>query len=158
VILCLRDGLRSGDVFVPGSRRYADPATYLYTPEQWTPKQAEYCRLVGKPANASDALEQGKQELHAALAELEQTLAGASSDDAGTVRLDEEAHLVVPPLSAEDVPAEAKELRDELAAMLPIASLLIELGARTGFLGCFTHVGGASWPSRRRPSATSSLC
>lgn len=34
VILCLRDGLRSGDVFVPGSRRYADPATYLYTPEQ----------------------------------------------------------------------------------------------------------------------------
>jgi hypothetical protein len=25
VILCLRDGLRSGDVWVPGSRRYADP-------------------------------------------------------------------------------------------------------------------------------------
>ncbi|MEU8110380.1 Tn3 family transposase [Nonomuraea muscovyensis] len=145
VILCLRDGLRSGDVSVPGSRRYADPATYLYTLEQWPPKQAEYCRLVGKPANASDALEQGKQELHAALAELEQTLAGASSDDAGTVRLDEEAHLVVPPLSAEDVPAEAKELRDELAAMLPfapIASLLIELDARTGFLDCFTHAGG----------------
>jgi hypothetical protein len=59
------------------------------------------------------------------------------------------------------MPAEAKELRDELAAMLPfapIASLLIELDARTGFLGCFTHAGGASWPSRRRPSATSSLC
>jgi hypothetical protein len=32
VTLCLRDGLRSGDVFVPGSRRYADPSTYLYTP------------------------------------------------------------------------------------------------------------------------------
>ena len=30
VILGLRDGLRSGDVYVPGSRRYADPATYLY--------------------------------------------------------------------------------------------------------------------------------
>jgi hypothetical protein len=29
VILCLRDGLRSGDVWVPGSRRYADPATIL---------------------------------------------------------------------------------------------------------------------------------
>ena len=27
VTLCLRDGLRSGDVFVPGSRRYADPST-----------------------------------------------------------------------------------------------------------------------------------
>src|SRR6266581_6446232 len=32
VILGLRDGLRSGDIFVPGSRRYADPSTYLYTP------------------------------------------------------------------------------------------------------------------------------
>ncbi|WP_433501788.1 Tn3 family transposase (plasmid) [Sphaerimonospora sp. CA-214678] len=31
VVLALRDGLRSGDIFVPGSRRYADPATYLYT-------------------------------------------------------------------------------------------------------------------------------
>ena len=27
----LRDGLRSGDVLVEGSRRYADPETYLLT-------------------------------------------------------------------------------------------------------------------------------
>lgn len=46
VILALRDGLRSGDIFVPGSRRYANPSTYLYTPGQWMPRQAEYCRLV----------------------------------------------------------------------------------------------------------------
>jgi TnpA family transposase len=46
IILALRDRLRSGDIFVPGSRRYADPATYLYTPQQCQPKQAEYCRLV----------------------------------------------------------------------------------------------------------------
>ena len=75
VILGLRDGLRSGDIFVPGSRRYADPSTYLYTPEQWAPRRAEFCRLVGKPARAADAIEQGKEELHAALAELEKTLA-----------------------------------------------------------------------------------
>ena len=48
VILGLRDGLRSGDVYVPGSRRYADPATYLYTPAQWKPRQAAYCRLSRK--------------------------------------------------------------------------------------------------------------
>jgi TnpA family transposase len=145
VILCLRDGLRSGDVFVPGSRRYADPATYLYTPEQWAPRRGEYCRLVGKPPNAAQALEQGKEELHEALEELEKTLAGATPDDTGRVRLDEDEHLVVPPLSAEDVPAEAKALKDELAGMLPfapIASLLIELDARTHFLDCFTHAGG----------------
>ncbi|MGW5682915.1 hypothetical protein [Nonomuraea sp. NPDC003754] len=88
VLLGLRDGLRSGDVFVPGSRRYADPATYLYTPEQWAPRRAEFCRLVRKPAKAADALEQGKQELHTALAELETTLSGALPDDSGTVRLE----------------------------------------------------------------------
>ena len=47
--VALRDGLRSGDVFVPGSRRYADPVTYLYTPEQWQPRLAEFCQLVRKP-------------------------------------------------------------------------------------------------------------
>nr|SBO98749.1 probable transposase [Nonomuraea gerenzanensis] len=145
VILSLRDGLRSGDVFVPRSRRYADPATYLYTPEQWAPRRAEYCRLVGKPPNAAQALEQGKEELHTALQELEKTLVQALPDDTGRVRLDEDEHLVVPPLPAEDVPAEAKALKDELAGMLPfapIASLLIELDARTHFLDCFTHAGG----------------
>ncbi len=145
VILALRDGLRSGDIFVPGSRRYADPSTYRYTPQQWQPKQAEYCRLVGKPAKATDAIAQGKEELHTALAELEDTLANAVPDDTGTVRLDGDDKLVIPKLSAEDVPAEAKELKDELAGMLPfapIASLLIELDARTNFVDCFTHAGG----------------
>jgi hypothetical protein len=145
---------------VPGSRRYADPSTYLYTPRQWAPRQEEYCRLVGKPGDAASALEQGKEELHAALAEMESALAGAPPDARGTVRLDGDDHLVVPPLPAEDIPSEAKELKDELAGMLPfapIASLLIELDARTGFLDCFTHAGG-SWPSRPRPSGTSWRC
>ena len=145
VILGLRDGLRSGDVYVPASRRYADPATYLYTPAQWKPKQADYCQLVNKPAKAADALEQGKQELHTALAEMDKTLAAALPDDTGTVRLDADDHLVIPKLTAEDIPAEAQELKDELSGMLPfapIASLLIELDGRTNFLDCFTHAGG----------------
>jgi hypothetical protein len=147
VILGLRDGLRSGDVYVPGSRRYADPATYLYTPAQWKPRQAGYCRLVGKPARAADALEQGREELHTALAEMENALAGALPDDTGTVRLDADDHLVIPKLTAEDIPAEARELNEELSGMLPfapIASLLIELDGRTGFLDCFTHAARSS--------------
>ncbi|WP_250904995.1 Tn3 family transposase [Nonomuraea sp. NEAU-A123] len=144
-ILALRDGLRSGDVFVPGSRRYADPGTYLFTPEQWEAKRAEFCHLVRKPADAAEAIEQVKDELHQALEDLEETLASSAPGDVGAVRLDEAGRLVIPPLSAEDIPAEAKELRDELSSMLPfvpIASLLIELDARTHFLDCFTHAGG----------------
>ena len=145
VVLGLRDGLRSGDVFVPGSRRYADPATYLYTPAQWAPKQAGYCRLVNKPPDAAGALEQGREELHTALAEMENALASALPDDTGTVRLDADDHLVIPKLHGEDIPAEAKELKEELSSMLPfapVASLLIELDGRTNFLSCFTHAGG----------------
>jgi hypothetical protein len=56
VLLALRDGLRSGDVHVPGSRRFADPAAYLLTEQQWTTQRAEFCQLVGKPADPSQAL------------------------------------------------------------------------------------------------------
>lgn len=50
-------------------------------------------------------------------------LAGAAPDDTGVVRLDEDEHLVVPPLSAEDVPAEAKTLKEEPAVALPFAPI-----------------------------------
>ena len=140
-LLALRDGLRTGDVFVPGSRRYSDPAAYLITPEKWADQRAEFCRLVGKPADAPTGLAQVEDELHTALGELEQSLAVGG----GAVRLDDEGDLVISPLSAEDIPAEAVALKAELTEMLPFApivSLLIELDKRTGFLDCFTHVGG----------------
>ncbi|MEQ4726229.1 Tn3 family transposase [Nonomuraea sp. B19D2] len=142
VILCLRDGLRSGDVFVPGSRRYADPSTAT---QQWEPKRAEYAQLVRKPLSGRDAVEVGRSELHAALTDLEETLRTAPPEQAGAVRLDAEGNLIVAPLSAEDIPPEVKDLHDDLAGMLPfapIASVLIELDARTGFVDCFTHAGG----------------
>jgi len=104
VLLGLRDGLRSGDVWVPGSRRYADPESYLFTGEQWRGKRGE---------------------------------------------------LVIPPLSAEDVPAEAAALKAELVERLPfasIASLLVELDHHTGFLDCFTHGGGKQSHSSARSS------
>jgi hypothetical protein len=87
---------------------------------------------------------------------MENALAGALPDDTGTVRLDAGDHLVIPKLTAEDIPAEARELKEELSGMLPfapIASLLIELDGRTGFLDCFTHAGGrklAHSPELRR--------
>ena len=142
VLLALRDGLRSGDVYVPGSRRYADPAAFLLTPAQWEPRRAEYCQLVGKFESAASALAAAEAELHTALAELDAQL--AAGDPQG-VRLGDDGELIIPRLSAEDVPAEAEALRDELAAMLPrvpLASVLVEVDARTGFTGQLVHAGG----------------
>ncbi|MEU0478341.1 Tn3 family transposase [Streptosporangium sp. NPDC006013] len=140
-LLALRDGLRSGDVFVPGSRRYSDPAAYLLTPDKWVDQRAEFCQLVGKPADPDRALAAAADELGEALGELEGVLAAGD----GLVRLDDGGDLVISPLTAEDVPAEATALEAELTEMLPFApivSLLIELDKRTGYLDCFNHAGG----------------
>ena len=142
VLLAVRDGLRSGDVYVPGSRRYADPASFLLTPEQWQPRRLEFCRLAGKSADATAALAATEDELHAALADLDTQL--AAGDPAG-VRLNADGELIIPQLAAEGTPAEADALRDELAGMLPVvplASLLVEVDARTAFTGHLIHAGG----------------
>lgn len=126
---------------MPGSRRYADPAAYLLTPEQWEPQHGEFCRLVDNPANPARALAAITDEWHEAVGELEQMLATGD----GQVRLDEAGDLVISPLTAEDIPTEAIALKAELTEMLPFApivSLLIELDKRTGYLDCFTHAGG----------------
>ena len=143
VLMALRDGLRSGDVHVPGSRRYADPASFLLTPQQWEPQRLEFCHLVGKPATAADALALADDELHAALSDLEAQLARGGAP--GEVRLTAGGELVIPPLTAEDVPAEAEALRAEFGALLPrvpIASVLVEVDARTGFTDHLVHAGG----------------
>ncbi|MGX6608240.1 Tn3 family transposase [Micromonosporaceae bacterium Da 78-11] len=142
VLLGLRDGLRSGDVFVPGSRRYADPTSFLLTAAQWEPQRVEFCTLVGKPA-AADALALADDELHTALADVETLL--AEGGDTGQVRLTDDGELIIPQLPAEDIPAEADVLRDEMAGMLPnvpFASVLVEVDARTGFLDHLVHAGG----------------
>jgi TnpA family transposase len=147
VLLCLRDALRSGDVYVPGSRRYANPMAYLIPPEAWPAQREEFCRLVDVPSDASAALDRKRVELDEALGELN----GVLADGTSPVRLDEDGNLVIPPLSAEDIPSEADELKDELTALVPFApitSVFIELDRRTGFLDCFTHAGGAKPRSR----------
>jgi len=143
VLMALRDGLRSGDVYVPGSRRYADPASFLLTVEAWEPQRLEFCHLVGKSATAADALAQADDELHTALVDLEALLAKGGAP--GEVRLTDDGELIIPPLTAEDVPAEAEVLRDDLAGMLPrvpFASVLVEVDAHTGFLDHMIHAGG----------------
>ena len=134
MLMALRGGLCSGDIYVPESRRYADPAAFLLAQQQWEPQRLEFCHLVGKPASPADALALADDELHAALSDLEAQLARGGGP--GKVRLGADGELVIPPLTAEDVPAEAEALRAGLGAMLPrvpIASVLVEVDARTGF-------------------------
>jgi hypothetical protein len=95
-----------------------------------------------QPTAAGEALAQADDELHTALGELESHLARGAD---GEVRLTDDGGLVIPPLTAEDIPAEADALRTELAGLLPrvpLASMLVELDARTGFTDQLIHAGG----------------
>lgn len=94
-LLGLRDGLRTGDVYVPGSRRYSDPATYLLTSDKWSAQRVEFCQLVGKSADPARALAAAEDELGEALGGLEEVLAAGD----GPVRLDDGGDLVISPLT-----------------------------------------------------------
>jgi hypothetical protein len=143
VLYRLQTALRSGDVWVRGSRRHADPASYLIPTEAWPPLRAEFCALTNTSSSAPDQLTRLGAELTTALADLEPILAGSD----GPARLGEDGHLILTPLPAEQLPAGAAALRDAAAGLLPhvdLASLLIEVDGWTGFTDTLTHAGGAN--------------
>ncbi len=140
-LLGLRDALRSGDIWVPGSRRYADPTTLLLPAQQWPAWREEYCALVQAPVAATTALEQAGEQLQAALTELEPILAAGD----GPVRMSESGELTVNRLSAEAVPDEVENLRLQLVELLPrpqLTELLIEVDRWADWSDQLTHAGG----------------
>ncbi|MEK8145521.1 hypothetical protein NKH18_41925 [Streptomyces sp. M10(2022)] len=60
-------------MYVPGSRRYDNPAAYLFKPAQWEAHRTEFCRLVGKSPDFSEALPLVMDELDEALTDLEES-------------------------------------------------------------------------------------
>src|SRR5262249_14970013 len=105
-----RGALRAGDVWLEGSRRYADPESYLIPRDRWPSLRAEACRQVQAPADVSDSLREREEELggllrrgHCLLAEGGSVLMAA--DD-----------LIIAPLEAEqkvERPAELERFIDE---------------------------------------------
>ena len=130
-------------MWVPGSRRYADPATYLISTDGWPALREEFCQLTGTSADPEIRLAQLEADLYAGLSALEPILAGGD----GIARLDDEGELIVAPLAAEALPAGTLTLREAAAERLPhvdLAALLIEVDALTGFTDHLTHAGGAT--------------
>ena len=57
VLYQLRDGLRSGAIWLQGSRRFADPARYLIPSSQWTSRRSEVLRILGLEQEPREHLE-----------------------------------------------------------------------------------------------------
>ncbi len=122
VLYGVQPRLRSGDVWVPGSRRYTDPTTLLIPVETWAAQRDDFCTVTGTdpdPVRQSQRLEAA---LHVAVSDLERVLADPGTE--GLARLNEDGELIVSPLPAEQVPAEAEALADAVAARLRVADLI----------------------------------
>lgn len=130
VLATLREQLRSGDVFVPGSRKFADLESYLIPAAQWPGLRGEVLRQLGLPDDP-------RQRLHARLAELEALLPQVTALLAagGEVRL-EDGELVLTALQAEELPASLRVLDERIRARMPVVELtdiLVEVDDWTGF-------------------------
>jgi hypothetical protein len=135
----LRGALRAGDIWLEGSRRYADPETYLIPREAWPGLRAEVSREIQAPVDGTDRLRDREQELNGLMDRVEALLAKG-----GDVRMEDGA-LVVPRLEAEEKPestAELERLVDERLPLVELSELLIEVDGWTRFSDDFEHAGG----------------
>jgi hypothetical protein len=76
----LRSALRSGDVWVVHSRRYADPATYLIPAAEWPHRRPEVIRQTGTPAEGEHRLQEREAELETVLTRVDRLLARKDSE------------------------------------------------------------------------------
>ena len=134
----LRTALRSGNVWVDGGRRYADPTGFLIPPQRWTEVRADACRMMNAPLAAAQRLDTRITEMKAAAQKVEALLSETSP-----IRLDADHRLVLTPLDAETRPPSVEPLEQMIAERLPrvnLAELLIETDRWVNFTSTLTHL------------------
>ncbi len=126
----LRTALRSGNVWLNHSRKYANPESYLIPTEQWASLKSEVCQLVQVSESGIHTVEAKIKELSRLLLEFD-----TSFLDNEQVRIEKDK-LVITPLSAESISPSTKQLRQQIRERLPwieLTELLIEIDNLTGF-------------------------
>jgi hypothetical protein len=126
----LRTALRSGNIWLSNSRRYANPESYLIPKYQWLKLKSEVLRQIEISEVATHTIELKKQELSQLLSEFDATF-----QDNEQVRIEKDK-LIVSPIKAEEVPDSTNQLRKQIRERLPwieLTNLIIEIDNRTGF-------------------------
>lgn len=138
VLTEVKNALRSGDLWVQGSRQFKDFEAYLLSAERFAALQAQAALPLAVKPDGEAFLQERIALLERELEQVDRlATAGALPDAALTER-----GLRVTPLE-KAVPPEADALMRQAAALLPhlkITDLLLEVDDWTGFSRQFTHL------------------
>ena len=137
-LLALRGRLRSGDIWVEGSRQWRAVEDQLIAPALFQVMRGAGPLPVAAPATAAEYLEGRRALLDRRLAEVATKAAADTLED---VRI-KEGELKVTPLKAV-TPEAAEAAADRLYGMVPnvrVTDMLAEVDGWTGFSCAFTHL------------------
>jgi len=135
----LRDKLRSGDIYLPHSRRYTDPETFLIPRPTWPQLKADVCQELDLDPTGHTRLSDRAQQLKALLPRVDRLL-----DRSDGIRI-EDGELIVPMDDAADFPESVQALDEQMRRRIPdidLTDLLLEVDQWTGFSQSLTHAGG----------------
>jgi TnpA family transposase len=140
--LTVRDGLRSGDVFLPESRRHVSFTNLIYAPTRWTHERDLAYTELQLPQEPNDFLTQLQREFDQVA---HQTEKGLVANAFATIR---EGRLHLKQRDALDLPPRLAQLRQTIEGALPrvrIENLLMQVDDWCGFTRAFRR------PDERAP-------
>jgi len=130
----LKEGLRSGDLYVLGSHRYASFESYLLPKDRWTQLKADGQTRLTLTLTADAYLERRRQHINDLLKGLHRDLGELEG-----LTTDEDGELHLSPLDRE-VPVAAEQLQRRLERRLPSIALADLLNDVDLWTGCFRHL------------------
>jgi TnpA family transposase len=134
----LKNGLRSGDIWVQGSRQFRDFEEYLLPPSRFLAQREQQELGLAVDTDCERYLEDRLTLLKRQMSQVERLAAQNELPDASITA---SGLKITPLLNA--VPDEADTLMRQAYALLPhpkITDLLVEVDAWTGFTSHFTHI------------------
>ena len=167
VLFEMRAKLRSGDLWVIGSRRYARLDSYLIPSDEWSEMRPAICDLLDLPADGERRLKLRQAELQELYQQfdgffdelvktykrklLKPEVAPANYNPAEHLdrKIDirmENGKLIVTRLPGEEISASSEALKKEISDRLPeieLTDLLIEVDGWTNFSRHFEHPNGS---------------
>lgn len=134
----LRDGLRSGDIWVEGSQQYRHLKSFLIPDEQWQMMLDADVIPTAVPRDPLIYLRTRADALHEQLQRVDEGLANNEFEEVEWVK----DRLKIARTTL-DIPDDMRQVRDAVYKLLPrirITDLLLEVDATVGFTQQFTHL------------------